>query len=83
MVLKQMLMRLEESAARGEEARNPAVKLADYFTQHMRPSDVEGRDVLFETTTAQEFMPSLRGAPRILEEGYVKLFLKSWLPQWG
>ncbi|KAH6650756.1 putative NRPS-like enzyme, partial [Chaetomium tenue] len=88
------LAKLRASAALGQEERNPAVKLLDYYEQQYGGREVVNsvdgvRDaagqksaVVFDTTAAQRDCPVLRNPPMILEDGYVKKFLKRWLMSW-
>lgn len=85
------LEKLRESAARGDEVSNPAVKLIDYFERNYKgEAEVRGlgnnhktvEGVVFETTAAQRDSKALRAAPRMIEDGYVKRFLEKWLQEW-
>ncbi len=75
------LRRLEQSAARGDEVRNPAVKLLEFFDENLGGSEDKG--IAFETTAARRDSAALRSPPRIIEDGYVRMFLKAWLLRWG
>lgn len=64
----------------GNSERNPAVKLIDHF-EKMYGKEKTG-DIRFAIETAEKHSPTLRGAPRLIEDGYVKKFVKAWLEKW-
>lgn len=75
---------LRESAAQGDEMRNPAVKLIEYFEKNYGVGEgFEGRDLTFDTTAAQRDSAALRSAPNMIDAGYVRMFLASWLQRWN
>lgn len=41
-----------------------------------------GTGIAFETTAGRRESVALRGAPRVVEEGYVRLFVEGWLRRW-
>lgn len=73
------LSRLRHSAEMGDEERNPAVKLLDYFEQHFMN---HSRGIIFDTTAIQRDCDVLRASPRMIEDGYVRKFLTRWLQSW-
>ena len=64
----------------GDTGRNPAVKLIDHF-ESMYGNRKAG-EVIFETKTAQKHSAALRETPRLIEEGYIRRFVKAWLAKW-
>ena len=60
--------------------KNPAVKLIDHF-EAMYGKEKTG-DIKFEIKTAEEHSSSLRKSPRLIEDGYIKKFVKVWLERW-
>ena len=64
----------------GDARRNPAVKLIDHF-ESMFGNGKTG-DIRFETKTAQKHSAALRETPRLVEEGYIRRFVKVWLAKW-
>ena len=74
----QKLRNYEKSG--GDTERNPAVKLIDHFERAYgteRAGNLE-----FETKLAQKHSPALRATPRLIEEGYIRKFVKAWLAKW-
>ena len=75
---------LRKSAAQGDEMSNPAVKLIEYFEKSYGVREgFEGKDITFETTAAQRDSAALRSAPKMIDAGYVRMFLDTWLQQWS
>ncbi len=75
---------LQESALQGDELRNPAVKLIDYFDKSYEVGEeFEGKDIAFETTSAQRDSTALRSAPKLIDTGHVRMFLATWLQHWS
>ena len=75
---------LRKSAAEGDEVRNPAVKLVEYFEKSYGAGEgFEGNDVTFESTAAQRDSAALRSAPKMIDAGYVRMFLATWVQRWG
>ena len=72
---------LREAAAHGDEARNPAVKLINYF-EWTYEKQISEKEVSFETVAAQRDSLTLKLAPRIIEQGHAKKFVKNWLRRW-
>lgn len=68
----------------GDPEKNPAVKLLDHFeSAYGGQKEGEGkRRVKFELKTAMEHSGALREAPKMVEEGYVRKFVESWLGKW-
>ena len=64
----------------GDPQRNPAVKLIDHFDK-MYGREKTG-DVKFEIKLAEKHSAALRGAPRLIEDGYIRKFVKAWLEKW-
>ena len=64
----------------GDPDRNPAVKLIDHF-EAIHGKEKTG-DIKFEIKTAKEHSSSLRKSPRLIEDGYIKKFVKVWLEKW-
>ena len=64
----------------GNPERNPAVKLIDHF-ESMYGKEKAG-DVNFVIETAEKHSPALRETPRLIEDGYIKKFVKAWLQKW-
>lgn len=64
----------------GDTERNPAVKLIDHF-ERMSGGEKTG-DIRFETRIAQEHSLALRETPRLVEDGYIRKFVKAWLAKW-
>jgi thioester reductase-like protein len=79
------LDKLKTNAQGGEQedlARNPAIKLVDYFERaYGKGSPLQG--IVFEIAAAEDASPSLKGSPELIEQGYIKKFLKSWQKTWG
>ena len=74
---------LRKSAAQGDEIRNPAVKLIEYFEKNYGGDENTRREGLtFETTAAQRVSAALRSAPKVVENGSVRKFLIVWLQRW-
>ncbi|KAL8377355.1 hypothetical protein RB595_008167 [Gaeumannomyces hyphopodioides] len=87
------LERLRESAARGgEEERNPAVKLIDFYEKEFGGSvGAAGKEEktaraagggAFEIKAGARDAAVLRQPPRIIEDGYVRRFVSRWLESW-
>lgn len=66
----------------GDPQRNPAVKLIGHFENLYSSSRDREGEVRFELETAVECSKSLREAPRLVEDGYVRMFVKRWLEKW-
>lgn len=66
----------------GDPESNPAVKLLDHFERTYSGTENTPRRITFETKTAMNHSKALREAPRIIEDGYVKKFMKVWLEKW-
>ena len=64
----------------GDPERNPAVKLIDHF-ESMYGKENSG-DIKFEIKTAEKHSPAMRETPRLIEDGYIEKFVKSWLEKW-
>lgn len=64
----------------GTPRRNPAVKLIDHF-ERMYGKEKTG-EVVFETTTAEKYSSAMRETPRLVEDGYIRKFVKAWLEKW-
>ena len=64
----------------GDPERNPAVKLIDHF-EAMYGKEKTG-SVTFEIKTAEMHSPALRTSPRLIEDGYIRKFVKIWLEKW-
>ena len=77
------LQTLQHSATQGDEIRNPAVKLVEYFEKNYGGQEGSKRKGLtFECTAAQRDSAALRSAPRVLENGFVRKYLIVWLQRW-
>ncbi|KAL9611868.1 MAG: hypothetical protein Q9167_003522 [Letrouitia subvulpina] len=76
------LQLLRESAAQEEEARNPAVKLIEYF-EMIYGEDKRQNGPIFDSRVAQRDSATLRSAPKIIGEGLIGRFLGVWLQQWN
>ncbi|KAL8403244.1 hypothetical protein RB594_008490 [Gaeumannomyces avenae] len=87
------LERLRESAVRGgEEERNPAVKLIEYYDKEFGGSlGAAGKEEktaqavgggVFETRAGARDAAVLRRPPRIIKDGYVRRFVSRWLESW-
>lgn len=75
--------KLQESAAHGDELKNPAVKLIEFFEEEFGAQDsFEKGCLMFETSAAQRDAQILRDPPRIVEDGYIRKFLGAWLEKW-
>ncbi|KAL8898818.1 MAG: hypothetical protein Q9192_001881, partial [Flavoplaca navasiana] len=72
---------LNQSATKGEEEDNPAVKLLEYFEMNYREG-IGGGGCIFETENAERDS-RLGDAPRVLEEGLVGKFVGRWMESWG
>ena len=80
----QWLQMLRESATQGDEMHNPAVKLIEYFQKSYGAGEgFEGKDVTFDTTATQRDSAALRSAPNMIDAGYVRMFLATWLQRWS
>ena len=77
------LQMLRQSAAQGDELRNPAVKLIEYFEQNYGTDEnFERRGLTFDSAAAQRDSAAMRSAPKVLENGFVRKFLIVWLQRW-
>ena len=77
------LEKLRKSAAQGDQVRNPAVKLIEYFEKSYGAGQgFEDKGIMFETKAAQRDTAALRCPPKIIEDGYVRKFLAVWLRRW-
>ena len=65
----------------GDPEWNPAVKLIDHFEKTYGKETKRG-DIRFEIESARKHSAALREAPRLIEDGYIKRFLKAWLTKW-
>ncbi|KAF2836216.1 acetyl-CoA synthetase-like protein [Patellaria atrata CBS 101060] len=78
------LQKLQKSATLGQENRNPAVKLIEYFkTSYGFDHGVGDKRVRFETKAAERDSATMRSPPDIVKDGYVRKFLRSWMRRWG
>ena len=59
----------------GSPEQDPTVKLIDHFEGRDRGKKI--RDVRFAIGTAEKHSSALRQAPRLIEEGYIKTFVKT------
>ena len=64
----------------GDTGRNPAVKLIGHFESMY--GDGRTGEIRFETTIAQKHSVALRETPRLVEEGYIRRFVKVWSAKW-
>ena len=64
----------------GDPERNPAVKLIDHF--ECTYGKEKTGDIQFRIKTAEKHSATLRDSPRLLEEGYIRKFVKVWLDKW-
>lgn len=64
----------------GDPGRNPAIKLIDHF-ESMYGKKKTG-EVRFEIQTAEKHCPALKEAARLVEDGYIRAFVKAWLQKW-
>lgn len=64
----------------GDPERNPAVKLIDHFEAMYGKEKTGG--VNFEINTAEKHSLALRNSPRLIEDGYIKKFVRIWLEKW-
>ena len=75
--------KLKHAAIDGDEARNPAIKLVDYFeSTYDGNKGGMGVDIVYETGAAERDSEAMRKAPKVVEEGYARKFLESWLRRW-
>lgn len=75
--------KLRESAARVDEAHNPAVKLVEFFENSYEAGNgLEDNNITFETKAGQRDSAALKSAPDIIHDGYIKKYWVKWLPQW-
>ena len=65
----------------GNPEGNPAVKLIDHF-ERMYGEKKKAGDIKFEIKTAEKHSPALRETPRLVEDGYIRKFLRVWLEKW-
>lgn len=65
---------------RGDPGLNPAVKLIDHFESIYGKRAV--RNIDFEIKTAEKHSSTFRKIPKIIEDGYVQKFVKTWLEKW-
>jgi len=73
------LAKLKKSASLGQEERNPAVKLIDWF-EETYGTGRKGMD--FQTGRARGDARVLREPPKMIEDGYVRRFLQVWMKKW-
>ncbi|KAF4627915.1 hypothetical protein G7Y89_g10239 [Cudoniella acicularis] len=83
------LQKLRKSAADQDgEKQNPAVKLIEFFENsygkggEARVGQGYNGGITFETEAVRRDSITLRNPLRIIEDGYVKEFLKRWLEIW-
>lgn len=81
------LRELQESATRGEEQQNPAVKLIDYYKQHYAGelAEVNGfkdHTLRFETKAIERDTAVLRSPPALIEGGHIQKFVAKWMQRW-
>ena len=77
------LKMLQESATQGDELRNPAVKLIEYFEMNYGGEEsLERKGLTFESAAAQRDSAAMRSAPKVVENGFVRKFLVVWLQRW-
>lgn len=75
---------LKDSATKGEEADNPAVKLLEYFeTNYSAQENLAGEGIRFETGAAERDSLALKEAPRCIKGGLVRKFIGRWMERWG
>lgn len=78
------LQKLQNSAAQGDEVRNPAVKLIEYFKKNYGAEEgLKNNGITFETKAAQRDSAALRSPPKIIDDGYVRKFLVTWSQRWS
>jgi hypothetical protein len=79
------LQKLQKSAARGDEMRNPAVKLVDYYKHHYQS---EGNDAkegvgIFQTRAAVRDTRVMQSPPDLIVGGHIRKFVARWMQRWG
>lgn len=78
----QWLQKLKEYEKNGGgPGRNPAVKLINHF-ESMYGKGKTG-DVGFEIKTAEKHSSALRETSRLIEDGYIRKFVKVWSEKWA
>ena len=65
-----------------DPTKNPPVKLTSFFADKY-DNDGPGRNGLdFETTRTEEDSPTLKGAPHLVQDGFVEKFVSVWMRKW-
>jgi len=71
---------LRTSAAQEADlGRNPAGKLVEYF-EH---SYEDAGGIVFDSTAAQRMSSTLREAPDVMRDGYMRKFWTQWSLRWS
>ncbi|RMJ25467.1 NRPS-like enzyme [Aspergillus sp. HF37] len=70
---------LQESAAKGEEKRNPAIKLIEYYQKTYGAGE---RGVRFDSQSARQHSEALSSAPEVVTSGLLRRFLDVWMQRW-
>lgn len=73
----QWLDGLRESAARGEEEQNPAVKLVEYYEQTYVQGR-KGKQCTFEVGVAKRDSKAMKAAYDVVGMGLIEKFLGGW-----
>jgi hypothetical protein len=83
--LSRWLQKLQESAARGDEMRNPAVKLVDYYKHHYLSdrNDAKEGTVMFQTRAAVRDTEVMQSPPDLIVGGHIRKFVARWMQRWG
>jgi hypothetical protein len=79
------LQKLQESAAKGDEMRNPAVKLVDYYKHHFlrESNDAKEGAVMFQTRAAVRDTQVMQSPPDLIAGGHIRRFVARWMQRWG
>jgi hypothetical protein len=70
---------LQESAAKGEEKRNPAIKLIEYYQTTYGAGE---RGVRFDSQSTKQHSEALSSAPEVVTSGLLRRFLDVWMQRW-
>lgn len=66
----------------GNPESNPAVKLLGHFERMYGTKEQSVEELKFDISTAEKHSRSLREAPRLVQDGYVRKFVARWLEKW-
>jgi hypothetical protein len=79
------LQKLQKSAARGDEMRNPAVKLVDYYKHHYQSKGNDAKEGvgMFQTRAVVRDTRVMQSPPDLIMGGHIRKFVARWMQRWG